>query len=768
MTYESVLLQPNVKLDLVLIVDGIPVLFGTRAGRTHDGVNVTNPPAGWTSVEAIVKKSIKLGEQAIDWDSMFVQPSKVSMQIASSPAWDTYFDALTDPIGKLIGSIDNATGDVGFDDANAFTDGQYVYLDQETILLGTIVDPTFTGCTRGCIALPGNLPAKHESGDLIYSSPPTMIGRRATLRIYAGHADSDYVDWVGYRIAASPECDPGTISITLDSGMSELAVKMATGFQGCVSDSVLPISGTGGETQYDFRIFSQYPVDEFLNGDDLGQVMIAAPNGDTFICNVEDIQPLAIGPTTAAEVYVTASAFVPSHPNENGAAGVMATEELEGSSIKRVYVSRDYPMRTVLTGLLSREGDGTNSVWDTMVGRLVDGSNPPDDNAAEYRMGAGLDQSLVDLTALEEFKDVQIPGWNWIFGDKPDALALDMIEEAAWALGVIFFWGTNGLSCQKLAGRTVLVESDRVLTETSISRKSSLKAVNDESQVLHTVTVDCNYPPGSDDAQVHVSVIHNRTKRLYRGTPITQAGTLQLQRRGLWSEDSDHKPPLGNVTFSTAQVVAIRQLNQRVFVKRGKPVRRYSVTLPWCNIFPGDRVTLTHTRLRAFDGSYVNGLHCDVTKVARNWNERNVVAFLDEAFNSPLIAPALRVASWNAGTLTLALSTNNLTWGGGTNPATFFAAGWAVEIHDRSSSPPFSDRYATTVVSTDSIDHVVIAGVPTFAPAAGDVVTLRPYDDATAATNTNQAQSARPSDYAFMADANFFLGTANDPAEKWG
>jgi hypothetical protein len=669
-TYDSVLASnPRAKLDVVLIIDGVPLLFGTRSGRVHDGANVTNPPAGtWTSSESIIRESINLGEQELDWDSLFCKPAKVSMQIASHPSWDKYFEPLRAPIGTLIGSINKTATTVTFDDANVFPEGGYVYLSAETIQLGTIADPTFTGCTRGCIALPGNNPAKHESGDLIYSQPPYMQGRRATIRIYAGHNDTDYVDWVGYRIASSPDSTPGTWSITLDDGQSNLAVKLGTGFQGAkiVSDLGIGvgISSSSSETRYIFTI-DQPNSREWLYGDAVGEVMVSAPNGDTFLCEVDQIVSRAVGSFTWVDVYINASAFVPTHPNENGAAGVMSAEELYGSTLRRVYVDRGYPMRSVLRALLSREGDGTNNAtWDDMVGSLADGSNPPADDEVELRMGAGLDAALVDVTVLEQFKDVFVPGWTYIHGDKPDKLLLDLLEEAAWPLGVFFLWGSNGLKCKRFQGRTIADTTNKTVDESSIAVNTEKKSVYDESQVLHTVTVDCNYAPGTDEAKTHVTVVHNRTRRMYRDTPISRAGTLTLQRKALWVVGDDVNPrdvrkfiPPGNASVNYASPIDVRQSIQRIFSKRGKPVRRYTLILPWCTILPGDRVALTHTRLRAFDGSYVNALHCDVTKVARNWNDGTVTVSVEETFDGVLIAPACRVSSWNAGTLTLTLTT---------------------------------------------------------------------------------------------------------------
>jgi hypothetical protein len=778
MTYAAALQRQTQKLDAVLVIDGVPILFGTRAGRVHDGTGVNEAPtAPWTSVAAIIPESIKLGAQEMDWDSMFVKPAKVSLPIAISPAWNRYFNKRTAPVAYLNDTIAFGDALATLNDASSFSVGDYVYMHRETCKIDGKVGNNI-GIVRNAIGLAGSSAMSHvgAAGGTyagyaveVTKSPRYMLGRPATLRIFAGESDADYVDFTGLRISDSPKYNAaaGTWDFTFDDGMSAFARKIASGVVGMPSAvTAANVVAVGNVDQVVFNVTGQ---SEFIGGTELGCVLVA-PNGgpageEAFLVKVESIN------TGAATFNVNKGAFI---AREN--LGNIGPVELAGASLKRVYVFTQYPMQAVLKVLLSREGDLTNdATWDVLAGKTA---RDMTDEGHEFAFGANFDAALIDVTTLEGFKDKSSPGWTYMLGARGEEQLLDLLEEAAWALGGFFYVNGSG----KLSFRqwTALYGSETpnyTLTEDNILVDSSKDAVDDESAVLHTLSVKANYQPASGDSSRTVTVVHEDTKSLYRNAPNSQAGTLTLERKALWvAADNvfDWRPPLGNAPLNTADPKAVRQGLNGIFNKRAAGIRRYTLTLPWrySTLGPGDRLKVTHGLLNAFDGSYVNDMTFDVVGVQRSFIESTVTVNVDEVPSAKLVAPCLRIASFAAdtpsvGTHRITLSTNNTTWGGGASPALLFASGWTLAVHDRSSTPPFSATSAHVVTGGNGVDTLEVSGALAFTPTAGDLVQFTDYDTA-ASTSRNAAQNVVQHDYAFLADDTLALGASNANAGKWG
>ena len=92
----------RLKVDALLAIDGIPVLFGTREGRvwsTSGTDPVSEHPSSWTSVAVILPEFIQMGARELDKDASMVCPSSVTLSIAASSACDKYFERRRAPQG---------------------------------------------------------------------------------------------------------------------------------------------------------------------------------------------------------------------------------------------------------------------------------------------------------------------------------------------------------------------------------------------------------------------------------------------------------------------------------------------------------------------------------------------------------------------------------------------------------------------------------------------------------------------------------------------
>jgi hypothetical protein len=785
MTYASELTRQQQKLDAVLVLDGIPILFGTRSGRIHDGTGITNPPtAPFTSYAAIVPGSIRLGKRELDIDSALVKPAKVSLSIAMNTVWNKYFEARRQPQAYLAADMTKTSTTVTLSNDTIFSEATYAYIERETVLLGTSASPSFINCTRNCVALAGTSGYAHPNSTdnvaavtpgyvtVVTGYPQYMLGRPAMLRIFAGESDSAYQDFAGMRLASSPvfNLDTGTIDLTFDDGMSYYARKIATGVRGTYRAATSDVVSSN-ETFVQFTASNNFI--EFQTGTDNGYGLVTV-NGyqEPFLAKIET----RTGGPPFNLLTMKRSAFIP-----RGEQVPISTEQLADATIKRCYVFTEYPMECMLKVLLSKEGNGSNdSTWDVLAGKQFDTTTIPGDGESEFAFGAGVPVALVDKTTLELYKKTKVQGWTYVLGARGEETLLDLFEEVGWALGGFFYINSSGkISFRQWTAVYASESSNYTLTEDHIWRTSPLKSQNDESTILHTVSMQCNYLPGATDPGRYVAVIHQNIKNLYRDTPLGIAGTRTLKRKGLWviGDNEGYFPrPQGNAPISLTDPLTVKQQLQRIFAKRSRGTRRYRLVLPWrySAVVPGDRVTVTHSLLNAFDGSTLTAVVFDVIGVDYQYSEGTVSIDIDDTITGKRIAPALRISAYAANTpvagqATLTLSSSNATWGGGTAPITYFQIGWDLAIHDRSSSPIFSTTSNHTIIAGgNGIDTLVISTLPAFTPVAGDIIQFRTYDSA-AQTNANQAQGIGQHDYAFLcADGSFSLGAAADESHKWG
>jgi hypothetical protein len=420
--------------------------------------------------------------------------------------------------------------------------------------------------------------------------------------------------------------------------------------------------------------------------------------------------------------------------------------------------------------MLSQVGDGANDgSYDVMWGRTTDSNGSPTESGEqEKRFGAALYSGLVDSTSFEALVAEKVDGWFYVLGLRGEEDLLSILEEVAWALGGYLYMNSSGKLAIKrhtaaYAGESstyTVTDSDTVFEQTYTSEDS-------DKEVVHTVNLECNVPIDGDDPTTKIHVINARYREAYRNV---RAATLSVTRKGLVvrAPTQEFVSWIGDINPGMPNPNTVLGGMLRSMVARNRLTRTYRLVLPWkyAAVLPGDRITLTHSLLNAFDGSSVSSLVCEVISTQLSINSQTVSVTVRETLNGKWVAPVGRLTG-AAAVNTITLTTSSNMWGGSTTPARYWAAGWGVAILDASASPPFSSVLGTTTISSISSDTQIVLTAAPAGTAAGDLLVMRDYDNSSN-TTASASLGAGQRDHAFLADASFTLGASSADAHKWG
>lgn len=759
--------RAGVKVDCALAIDGIPVLFGTRAGRVWSGSSVGNAPSSWTTVEAIVEGSVKVGAAKLEMFSGLASGASVTLQLARSRTINRYLERGRTPKTLLTADLTVAGTTLTVESTTGFSADQYVYIGRETVRLGTIASGTsVTGCTRNAISMADSVAEIHFSSASGYrtevsTGPNHMRGRPAILRVWVGQDDAVFTDFP-CRMSADLEdsTSEGVWSVSLDDLSAILDRKVAVGFQGARIKTV----EIGAPTKV-------YPdvMDDWGAANEAGQVWIQPHTESALppaLINVGTINAdnFTVAPYALYSVIEAAGVI---HATATG----NDVDSYVGGSIRRAYVFRDYPMVMALKVLLSIGGDGTNhATWDVLFGRTLQSAAGYTYAAgeSERRMGAGIPASLVDVTALEAFAGETRDGFFYVLGPRGEEDLPDILEVVAQTLGVVFYWNSSGQLSAKRMGAAYANDGSRSITAVDVMADGPFKSTDTEADVAHTINIHSNVWPDDTKARVHSQAQYNETRQLYR---TTQSIPLEVTRKGLWvSAPGQPETPWRGIVPTPVDHRQLQQTLHRLFLVRNKLTRRYSVVTGGVKFLASkvaDRVLLTHSNFNAFDGGSVSALALDVYEVTPELGD-SVTLVVRETIGGKLLGPVGRVASVAGQVVTL--TTNSTLFGGGTTPARYFGTDWEVDILSGSASPIWSTTRGGSPVcgSTITDDTIDFDGSLPGGVVAGDLVVARGYDSAAGSGEANSAQGALTTDYLFMADANFRLGAANAAAHRWG
>lgn len=772
MTYSTALATgSNVNAELGLIIDGIPVLFGTKADMvlTTSSVFASGAPASLTSNDALVRDSIGVSGQSINYAMGMVPPGGGQLRIRGNATWNRYFERrrpVTTAVNKarLAAQMTVASTSCTTSAPGAWSVNDVLYVDREAMLVGSLSSSDPATLTRNYAGLSHTKPARHQVGSVISKSPRSLMRKVAELRMWVSPTDSTLlrrlvltnIKWDGAK---------NEWVLTFKDAMMLFDRVVAKGVRGT---TLLQITGEAGGAELQ-KVTGTWDGEWLATGGaQNGHVLVGS--GDDFV--VAEIQSFSAANDPRINWETRLTSFL---------GDLQAYENLseQGVSMRRVYRLPKFPMQALLQVLLSDRGDGNNNAtYDVLYGRTSTGTGAGealDFAEEEIRFGAAIPAGLLDLTTLTSAELLTDPGLGefcWILGENGEEKLLDRMAEVAFHLQGTFFINSSGqLSFKRLSGTYASTTIAATLTEDQVLRVSSLDAVDDETEVVNSIKVQCNWNPSSKKFEGEINLNYPRTAETFRDI----GKTLEMEHKTLLVDlPTEGGTYVAQASGSlSASLMDVQASLNRHFFRRQNGLRKWSITLPirYHQLQPGDVINLTHPALNAFSGSSVSGLLVEITKQGDLDLKTGRITFeVTETWSVKPISPTGKLSSISGvGPYTITLATNT-KYGGGTTPARYFAAGWKLKILDQSASPPFSAESGTLTVSSISSDtQLVVTGTLGIVPVAGDILVQAAFATADNAT-TNAAQALAQRGYSFQGNTSFALGTGTPPtqADEWG
>lgn len=769
-----------VNADVSLLIDGIPVLHASRKGLVHPLDNVTNPPdAGLISVDSIMPGSLSIGMSQLDLSKMAVPPGNGAAGIRiDSPkpdgGWNRWFETQRGPFTQLSSQATESDTILNVDlSVDVFNIGDVIYCNREAMLV-TDVEPGTLEVVRNYCALRLAKAATHQQGALISTVPQNLMGREAELRIWPSLDPADSIVMRYLFMAGSPErhLNKGMWSLDFSDIARVFSRKVAIGFRG----SALALgtfgsqgSGTGAIATLNLTPtdnFREFTADPSTEPVELGCIALTGPAGG-FIAPIvgydDDHNP------TITNVPSFGEAQFPGPPL-TGTAFYQASPDGQQNQIqmRRCYVLQGPPLLDLIRLATSDTGLQQNGAHDVLYGQSSTATSTDgrlsEDN--EIRFGAAIPASMIAIPDDDDpLMSEMSPGWCRVVMEEENFL--DVLCDAMLAINCIAYVNSDGqLAFKRLDSAystdpvTLHITRDHILVpETEFTSR------NDESQVVHTVAIKCNWDP---------------IQKVFLGTEILKdaqlqetyrevSATFQTERKGLVTANPGRgatqiamgiQAPLADFASITSQM-------DRTLYRR-KRMRIYTLVLPFVlgsQLACGDRVSLTFEQFIDFAGNSLSSFPCDIWSVAPDINKGTITIEVHELLAGKLVSPTVQVASWDNGTKTFTLVAGSMFQPDST-PGQWFAVGWKIRCIQWAMPLGSVVSGVLTIVSvTDTT--IRVTGTVGFTPAASDLIVEASYNNADN-TTANVMQSAAQRDYLFLANSAALLGSGNAAADKWG
>lgn len=603
----------------------------------------------------------------------------------------------------------------------AYADGATVYLDRETVTLGTHTGSgTYTGCTRGA---EDSDAAPHAASAVTSSVPRHWRDRVVELEAVNLATGSSTTVAVG-KLASSPRFANGQWTLDVVGLEAETTRRVCDGWE------------------------PQRPTSLSFSGE---VVTVNVPDATAFSDEADGF--VRVDYREGFEVYELAAADVDHgagtiaidlstmvHRSESAGAG-LASDDVD-CEIRQVHLLRGDPALLALSIMLSSLGDGaTSATYDTLPG--VSPSTVAGDAGAPFRrMGAGLPLSLVDVDAWEALEGVAGP--MVLLLEEPQRLLDLLTNEFAWRLGgYVYATPAGKISFRRYEVATPGATID-ILGDADFGGPGS-SAIDDEAEIIGGIELESDW---SHERRQHErrTVLQWQDVRPIYGDAVQRirlsSRSLRLSPGGSAIDD--------NASSATSLVVAFDRMYSRV--RRG--VRRLRALLPWkwhVDARPGWVFEASDSYTPDLEGGMgFSGRRLEATGVRVDADSGSVVVDCEEIPRGFVVAPAAYVASVSDPTITLD-TTGTEAELFDSDPGQDFAVGFDVRIFDASASPPFSvsevERVDAVAASTLTLESLPSS----FTVAAGDLVVLEHRAIATAAAANTGAASA---DHLGMVDAS--------------
>jgi hypothetical protein len=612
-----------------------------------------------------------------------------------------------------------------------YDDGATVYVDQETVVLGShIGSGYYTSCTRGAH---GSQARAHGRGSIVSSVPRYWYGRRAVLTAVNMQTGTSEPQRGGVLIG-SPDWDGlGEFSLSFGDMQTQLNRSICSGWlsERVVSAAVVD-DDTSGARAVTFEVGDARQFSTVADG----YVEVRYPGG--FIVFKLDKDNVDTGADT---VEVDLFDLVTGEDERSGLLNHISAADTEGLDIelRQVEWLEDMPANIALYLMLSDLGDAANGSYDVLPGVSPALTAGAEDIVAR-RMGAAIPEAWVDVASFQAVRDSGQP-MRLYLNEQTTLLDL-LVNEIAPRLGGAITSTRDGKIGFKRFGAATPTPESNIESLVEADCVGEVMASDDETQAVPAAIVECNYD--------HLDrTFGRRIEVLYKDVT---ARWENARRRYVWSSKTLQVGEAGANRLASPQMAQtdIEALLDRIYSRVRDGARRITTAVAWhkhLSLTPGTRFRFTHSKVPDFEGGLgVTTRDMEVTGQEIDAETGRVQITAEELQAGVLIAPAFFVGSWDGGTNTITIDTTGAE-------GDLFDGSPGLDVAEdftlRICAGPYGASSVTAVVASVTATTVVLTGTPSPAPATGDICIL----EYTADTGNTNASNADVGDHAFMADS---------------
>lgn len=686
--------------------------------ETHIGTHDFAATHGFSGafIEAIPEGTLTGSAWRLNREKGFVEPGGFSCQVAGKAA---VLDLLRRRGGvevPLRFSRSAVTTDIYIDDGTL--GGQTVYVDRETIVLGTWNGSShYTGCTRGAH---GSIARPHLKGATLSTAPRHWQNRKVTLREVHLRTGTD--EAVGtFLLSASPRWSNGFYQLSGVGLGSTLKRSICTGWNDVTAIAVEDGDGLtpAGTVEGDGLIRATIPdLRQFENSTLYGAIRVDA--GERWgIYFLRGSGAIEAGATSADPDYVWFGT------SQRWAGDLTKGDILAADSVtlRQCEVVSMRPGQLALAIMLSDLGDGTNhSFYDVLPGRSVDFSIETEDMSRK-RMGAGLPAAWVDVDSWED-----VPGEivGMVLDEEMELIDFLTNDILPWMGGFVYVTPEGKIAFQRYAPETV--RGNAYAIGAAVTADDTIESADDEMSVVSRVGIECNYHP-RDGFLKRVEVVFEDTSEMLG----EQDREINLKSRTTWVGTDAHDLRMAS---TSVDVSTLKARLERYRVRQDLGSRRHTRRFPWSlskRLRLATRVNITDPDMPNHEGSLgVTSEPHEIVSYDPEYSTGDVICELENTTSGVRWAPSALVSSWDGGTNTITFQTTG-THGDGRlfedKPGRLFMLGATVELYDFSAATPYDAAPATAVITAVSDDSITLSSAPSPTPANGDLCMLQNSDD---------------------------------------
>ena len=667
----------------------------------------------------------------LDRERGLILPGGFSVQAADNSSLRTLIARRGGTEDKLSLSLSKTATAITLSKGNYAT-GTTIYVDRETITLGTKSGNVYNFSARG---VQSSQARPHGAGTVVSDRPRYWLGRRAQM--FAVNLATGTTQAIRTGILSqSPRFVNGSWSLEFIDLQRELNRRIFHGW------SPQKVVARGGQ---------DYPTLAFLL--DVGDARHFA-DGDNAYVRVQQEEGIQVYSLESGHVDRTNNHLTLELDNLVHATESDRTLDVRpGADVQQVCLFTADPAHAALMMMLSDLGDASNhATYDVLPGVSPALTSSTGDIVGK-RVGAALPSSWVDVTAWEALEGAAF-GPATFYLDDPMSLLEFLVREVAWRLGGYVYVNDSGqISFRRYL--PALPAAALPAITTSDLRVPNVSTVDDESEVLGSAVMKCNWDPELRQHMLRVETSWLDTFPLYgEGRP-----SLELESRSLWVGQASPSP-LVSAPGSSLQIVAALD---RLYSRSRNGVRRHSMALLWnkhLDALPGWTFAFTDGRVPNLEGSLgVTARQLECVAVHPDYATGQIALEAEEKPQGWLVAPVGIITLVSAQDLFDLESSADYYDG---NPASDFPVGATVRIYGASASPPFSASGTAVILSVQDPGQIELTATfgGGFTLAAGDLVCL----ESSANTGNENTTGADVQDHLFMVDADDLIdaGTGSE------